>query len=193
MKKAGIVTASIVLCMIVGGAVYYVGNADSDHRPPPSMIGELAGVRLGMSPTDVTLTLGKPAASSKLASDGGGRAHLTYVYTKPHNEDYALNITFFGKDQTVAHAVVICEQGGFSSLLGFDKFSQEQDILRLLGTPSFSSVRGDGLEKAISYSAWNASFKIARGKVVALCIHQGNFIQYDQELPTVHPPEATAL
>jgi len=33
----------------------------------------------------------------------------------------------------------------------------------------------------ISYDAWNASFKITRGKVVGICIHQGKFIQYDKE------------
>ena len=192
MKHAKIAIALVVLCMIIGGAIYYVGHADADHRPASLTIGEMAGVRLGMSPTDVTLNLGKPSAASKLESDGSGRVHLTYVYTKPYSGDYALNITFFGRGGS-PHAVVICEQGGFSNLLGFDKFSREQDVLRLLGQPTYSSVRADGLEKAISYSAWNASFKIARGNIVALCIHQGHFIQYDQEVPAVHPPEATAL
>ena len=193
MKSAKIVIASVVLCMIIGGAIYYVGHADSDHRPASVTIGELDGVHLGTSPTDVTLSLGKPFASSKLESDGSGRAHLTYLYTKPHNEDYALNITFFGRGGSSPRAVVICEQGGFANLLGFDKFSREQDVLRLLGQPTYSSVRADGLEKAISYSAWNASFKIARGNVVALCIHQGHFIQYDQEVPAAHSPADTAL
>jgi len=193
MKHAKIAIASVVLCMIIGGAIYYVGHADADHRPASLTIGEMAGVRLGMSPTDVTLNLGKPSAASKLESDGSGRVHLTYVYTKPYSGDYALNITFFGRGGGSPRAVVICEQGGFSNLLGFDKFSREQDVLRLLGQPTYSSVRADGLEKAISYSAWNASFKIARGNIVALCIHQGHFIQYDQEVPAVHPPEATAL
>ena len=192
MKHAKIAIALVVLCMIIGGAIYYVGHADADHRPASLMIGEMAGVRLGMSPTDVTLNLGKPSAASKLESDDSGRVHLTYVYTKPYSGDYALNITFFGRGGS-PHAVVICEQGGFSNLLGFDKFSREQDVLRLLGQPTYSSVRADGLEKAISYSAWNASFKIARGNIVALCIHQGHFIQYDQEVPAAHPPEATAL
>ena len=192
MKHAKIAIALVVLCMIIGGAIYYVGHADADHRPASLTIGEMAGVRLGMSPTDVTLNLGKPSAASKLESDGSGRVHLTYVYTKPYSGDYALNITFFGRGGS-PHAVVICEQGGFSNLLGFDKFSREQDVLRLLGQPTYSSVRADGLEKAISYSAWNASFKIARGNIVALCIHQGHFIQYDQEVPAAHPPEATAL
>jgi hypothetical protein len=193
MKKTKIVIAAVVFCTIIGGATYYVGHADSDHRPGSITIGELDGVRLGMSPTDVTVSLGKPFASSKLESDGSGRAHLTYVYTKPRNEEYALNITFFGRGGSSPRAVVICEQGGFVNLLGFDKFSREQDVLRLLGQPSYSSVRADGLEKAISYSAWNASFKIARGNIVALCIHQGHFIQYDQEVPAAHPLEATAL
>jgi len=52
------------------------------------------------------------------------------------------------------------------ALFGFDKFSREEDISRVLGIPAHSSIRGDGLEKTISYSKWNASFKIALGKVV---------------------------
>lgn len=180
IKIAGCVA---MLCLL-GGAGLYVVTADRDRRPEPMRINELAGVRLGMSPTDVTVALGKPSAAAKLESDGGGRAHLTYVYTKEHNQDYALNITFHGADGFSLHAAVICEKGAFSDLLGIDKFSQEQDVLRLLGQPSHSSVRSDGLEKAISYDAWNASFKIARGHVVALCIHLGNFIAYDHEIPT---------
>jgi hypothetical protein len=137
-----------------------------------------------MSPTDVTLGLGKPSLSSKVESDGSGHAHLTYVYTKETNPDYALDITFFGAAASGVRAVVICEKGGFSNLLGFDKFSREQDVLRVLGAPSHASIRSDGLEKAISYSSWNASFKMAQGNVVAICIHQGKFIQYDKEAPT---------
>jgi hypothetical protein len=193
MRNAKIVVAVFAVCAIIGGAIYYVSNADNDHRPTAMVIGEMGGVRLGMSPTDVTLALGKPAASSKIENDTSGHTHLTYVYTKAHNEEYALNITFYGAAQGGMRAVVVCEQGGFSNLLGFDKFSREQDILRVLGAPNYSSVRGDGLEKAISYSAWNASFKIARGTVVALCIHQGQFIQYDQEVPAPHRPDATTL
>jgi hypothetical protein len=87
-------------------------------------------------------------------------------------------------------AVVICEKGGFTSLLGFDRYASEDAVLGHLGSPSYSSVRGDGLEKVISYSAWNASFKIARGKVSGICIHQGKFIQYDQEAPTARHAQA---
>jgi hypothetical protein len=68
-------------------------------------------------------------------------------------------------------------------LLGFDRFSREEDVMRGLGKPSYTSIRKDGLEKTVSFSAWNASFKIALNKVVGFCIHQGNFVQYDEEVP----------
>jgi len=73
------------------------------------------------------------------------------------------------------------------ALFGFDKFSREEDISRVLGIPTHSSIRSDRLEKAISYSKWNASFKIALGKVVGICIHRGDFIQYDKEAPAPTP------
>lgn len=183
-KTAKIAAALVCFFLLAGATLYYLGHADEDRRPPPQLIQELAGVRLGMSPTDVTLGLGKPSASSTTETDPGGGAHLTYAYTKPRNQDYALTITFHGPDSLSTRAVVICEKGGFSNLLGFDKFSREEDLLRVLGTPALSSIRSDGLEKAISYDAWNASFKIAQGEVVAICIHQGHFIQYDKEAPT---------
>ena len=176
-----------LLCLLAGAGVF-VATADKDTRPTPQIIGELGGVHLGMSPTDVTLALGKPFASSKVEADGAHHTHLIYVYSKGKNDDHSLDVTFHGTSASGMRAAVVCEQGGFSSLLGFDKFSREQDIIRMLGTPVFTSIRGDGLEKTISYSAWNASFKIALGKVVALCIHQGSFIQYDREVPAGAPP-----
>jgi hypothetical protein len=183
---------AIAAGLLCGGAAigFFVVTADRDSRPSPQTITEFAGVQLGMSPTDVTLALGKPFASSKVESDGDGQAHLIYVYSKGKNDDRTLDVTFHGNGASRMRAAVVCEQGGFSSLLGFDKFSREQDIVRVLGNPTFTSIRGDGLEKTISYSQWNASFKIALGKVMGLCIHQGNFIQYDKEVAAGAPTPA---
>jgi len=181
-----IAIAGGLLCLLAGAGVF-LAAADKDQRPEPQTIAELGGVRLGMSPTDVTLALGKPFASSKIETDGHGRAHLIYVYSKGKNDDHSLDITFHGAGPANMRVAVICEQGGFATLLGFDKFSREEDLSRVLGIPTRSSIRGDGLEKAISYSRWNASFKIALGKVVGICIHGGAFIQYDKEAPAGAP------
>ena len=188
LGTAGKIGIALGLLCLLAGAGFFVATADNDSRPAPQIIGELGGVRLGMSPTDVTLALGRPFASSKVEADGADRTHLIYVYSKSKNDDHSLDVTFHGSNPSNMRAAVVCEQGGFSSLLGFDKFSREQDIVRVLGTPTFTSIRGDGLEKAISYSAWNAAFKIALGKVVGFCIHQGSFIQYDKEVPPGVPP-----
>lgn len=181
-----IAIASGLLCVLAGAGVF-VAAADKDQRPEPQTITALGGVRLGMSPTDVTLALGKPFASSKVETDGNGRAHLVYVYSKGKNDDHSLDVTFHGAGPSAMHVAVICEQGGFATLLGFDKFSREEDVSRQLGNPTHSSIRSDGLEKAISYSRWNASFRIALGKVVGVCIHRGDFIQYDREAPAGAP------
>ena len=190
MGTVGKITIGAALFCGVAGVGIFVTTADRDSRPEPQTIAAFAGVQLGMSPTDVTLALGKPFASSKIETDGNGRAHLIYVYSKGKNDDHSLDVTFHGANPSSMRAAVVCEQGGFSSLLGFDKFSREQDIVRLLGHPTFTSIRGDGLEKTISCSQWNASFKIALGKVMGLCIHQGNFIQYDKEVPAGAPTPA---
>ncbi len=171
--------------LLVVAIAYYTKHADDDRQPAPRVITQLAGARLGMSPTDVTLMLGKPAIAGQTVVDANGDAHLIYVYTKDLNEDYALDITFHGTDRTNMQVAVICEKGGLSGILGFDRYSTELEVLRQLGPPTYTSVRSDGLEKAISYAAWNASFKIAQGKVVGICIHRGNFIQYDKEAPVM--------
>jgi hypothetical protein len=173
----------VVFCLILGAGIYYVSHADDDRRPDPILVTHLAGIGLGMSPTDITLTLGKPSLAAATEVDERGRAHLTYTYTKERNQDYSLDITFFGPDRLSMRAVVICERGGFSSLLGLDRYSSEEAVLGVLGPPSHSSIRNDGLEKVMSYNDWNASFKIARGKVAGLCIHQGKFIEYDKQAP----------
>jgi hypothetical protein len=190
LGKIGKVAIAAALFCGVAAVGAFVTKADRDPRPEAQTITEFGGVRLGMSPTDVTLALGRPFASSKIEIDGNGRAHLIYVYSKGKNDDHSLDITFHGANSSSIRAAVVCEHGGFSSLLGFDKFSREQDILRVLGNPTFTSIRGDGLEKTISYSQWNASFKIALGKVMGLCIHQGNFIQYDKEVSPGAPTPA---
>ena len=169
--------------VLIGTGVYLLNHADADRRPDSQSVQQLAGVRLGMSPTDVTLSLGKPGISGKIERDGSAGAHLTYVYLKNKDNDYSLNITFHGASPAGLRATVVCEKNGLSGLLGLDRYSREQDVLRLLGTPSHTSIRSDGLEKAISYNSWNVSFKIALGKVVEFCIHQGNFIEYDSEVP----------
>ncbi len=178
-----IIGGFVVLCLILGTGIYFVSHADDDRRPDPVLVTHLAGIGLGMSPTDITLTLGKPSLAAATEVDERGRAHLTYTYTKDRYQDYSLDITFFGPDRLSMQAVVICEKGGFSNLLGLDRYSSEEAILEELGPPSHSSVRDDGLEKVISYNAWNASFKIARGKVAGICIHQGKFIEYDKQAP----------
>jgi hypothetical protein len=178
-----IIGGLVLFCLILGTGIYYVSHADDDRRPDPVLVTHLAGIGLGMSPTDITLTLGKPSLAAATKVDEHGRAHSTYTYTKDLNQDYALDVTFFGPDRLSMRAVVICEKGGFSNLLGLDRDSSEEAVLRELGAPSHSSIRNDGLEKVISYDAWNASFKIARGKVAGICIHQGKFIEYDKQAP----------
>jgi len=176
-----IIGALVVLCLVLGAGIHYLKSDDGDRRPSPQRISQLSGIRLGMLPTDATLLLGRPSAGGNTEINESAQAHLTYIYKNDHNADYALNITFYGPSRLSMQAVVVCENGGLSSLLGLDRYSSEPAVLGALGTPSHSSIRSDGLEKVISYDAWNASFKITRGKVVGICIHQGKFIQYDKE------------
>ena len=179
--KSLIIGAVTGLILIMGMIVYYIRHADDDLAPEPQLIEQLARVRLGMSPTKVTKAVGKPSVAGKTEVDSSGHAHLTYVYTKNNNADYSLDITFHGANPASLGVAVICEKGGFLGLIGFDKNSTEKNILGELGTPSYTSIRRDELEKIISYAKWNASFQIAHGKVVGLCIHLGGFIQYDNE------------
>src|ERR1043166_7553419 len=95
------------LCLLAG-ASFFVATADKDSRPSPQTISELGGVRLGMSPTDVTLALGKPFVSSKVEADGASHTHLIYVYSKGKNDDHSLDVTFHGTNSSNMHAAVVC-------------------------------------------------------------------------------------
>ena len=76
---------------------------------------------------------------------------------------------------------IVCEQDGYSSLLGFSRFSNEADVIKKLGPPDHTSIRANGLEKMISYSKWKASYQIAKGAVTAVCMSSSGEVSFKDE------------
>jgi hypothetical protein len=178
-KLAGKIAAGFVaVCAAIGGG-YYGWNYVHNLPPPPEplhVVTELGGVKLGMSPTDVTLALGKPDTADEPTIDGA-KTRINYTYESPE-----LSIAFYGPNKYATKAAIICTAEPSVKLLGFDNFSNEKLILKRLGEPDFTSIDSDGLWKAISYAKWKTSFHLTKGFVAYKCILQSGFWAYKNEL-----------
>ena len=181
-KLAGKIAAGFVaVCAVVGGGLY-AWNYIANLPPAPSVVTELAGVKLGMSPTDVTLALGKPdTASDPSVKDGETRIEFKYSssdnYSSPN-----VSIIFYGRDKYTTKASIVCSADSSIKLLGFDNYSAEANILQSLGKPSSVSVASDALSKIISYSQWKVAFTISKGFVSEKCITQSGSVTFADEL-----------
>jgi len=172
-KLVGKIAGSIVaLCVVVAGGVY----AWLSYEPPLSVVTELAGVKLGMSPAAVTLAKGPPTSISEPSIDGS-QTKIDYGYSD-------VTISFYGPDKFATKAEIICEHDGYSRLLGFGRYSSEDEITDKLGNPDSTSISSSGLSKFISYSKWKATFEISKRAVSKLCIHTAAAISFSQELLT---------
>jgi hypothetical protein len=175
------VTGRILAGLALVGLLAYAWHFVSSLPPTPSITTSLGGAKLGMSPTEAKLTLGKPDAEGEPSMEGlTTRIDFTYSYP-------ALTITFYGKDKYSTRAGIICGQDSQTSLFGFSNSDQEEAVIKRLGPPDTTSISSDGLTKIISYSKWKASFDIAKGVVVGKCIHTFPTMSFTSELLT---PEA---
>jgi len=175
-KLAGKIAAGFVaLCAVIGGGLY-AWNYIANLPPAPSVVTELAGVKLGMSPTDVTLALGKPDTVSD-PSVKKGKTRIDYVYSSPN-----VKIIFYGQDKYTTMAAIVCSAESFIELLGFNNYSAEASILQRLGKPSSISVARDALSKIISFSQWKVAFVISKGFVSEKCLTQSGVVTFADEL-----------
>lgn len=177
-KLVGKVAGLIVAAFLVIGLGYYLWNYVENLPPAPSVMTELVGVKLGMSPTDVTLVLGKPDTTTE-PSFQAGETRFDYSYP-----DQNLSITFYGADKYHAKANIICTSQPFAKVLGFDNLSSEQFVLQRLGKPSSTSVSRDGLSKIDSYAQWKVSFFISKGMISEKCLTSSGGMSFSEELLT---------
>jgi hypothetical protein len=174
-KLAGnIVAGFVALCAVIGGGLY-AWSYVSDLPLAPTVVTELAGVKLGMSPTDVTLALGKPdvAGEPKIKNK---ETRIDYFYSDPQ-----VDINFYGPDKYTTKVGSICTNVVYTTLLGFDNYSSEVSVIDRLGKPDQTSIAKGGLSKIISYPKWNVAFTISKGTVSEKCISLSG-LEFNDEL-----------
>jgi len=174
-RLIGKIAAVVVIVCVAIGALAYAWVSISNLPPGPSRVTELAGVKLGMKPADVTLALGKPDASEDPMSEGK-EITTGYIYNSPSR-----TIVFFGPDKYHLTANIICTGDYGAKLLGFDIGSKKADIIKRLGEPDEISVSRDGLSEYISYFKWNAAFQLAQGMLTQDCVSTRG-VRFGEEL-----------
>ena len=184
-KLTGKIAAGFVAVCAVIGVGLYAWNYVANLPPAPSVVTELAGVKLGMSPTDVTLALGKPDTAGELENDKKGKTDFYYSYVLDN-----LIIKFSGPDKYRTKVETVCTGEGYTELLGFSYYASEEDIVQRLGKPDFTSISKDGLTKAISYTKWKAVFQISKGHVDQKCIIQSGPFIFRKKLLSPEDQEA---
>ena len=186
-KPVGKISAgAVVICAGITGCVY-AWNYIKSLPPAPSEVTELANVKLGMSPSDVTLNLGQPDGKTEPTVQGG-ETTFQYSYT-----DTGVHITFYGIDKYHAKVTIICTSDASTKLLGFDNFSTEDLIVGRLGKPSTVSVARDGLSKIDSYRKWKAAFVLSKNTVSAKCVTSSGTVAFTEELLSPEAQKVTDL
>jgi len=171
-----------VLAVIIGLGVL-IGTAWwgwEEYQNRPQVVESLGGVSVGMTDVEVTLALGKPGEDSGPRTSEKVGQWKVFVYTKEHDDDYYLLVRFDGVNG-VFTVDMICEEKGYSSLLGFSRYSSEQALVDKLGQPEKVSITASGLEKMISYPKWKAVFRIEKGEVTGVCTSKDGTVEFAEE------------
>lgn len=178
-KKWRIVGKVSAICLAIAAGIascvfgwVYVSNLP----PSPSRVSELSGAKLGMSPTDVSLALGRPDVFSGPYVEED-RTRIDSIYS-----DKRLSISFYGKDKYSAKAESICVWDSYASLMGLMIGNSRESVIKRLGKPDSTSIDSDGLSEIVSYQKWGASFYISKGSVTMECIHSFPLMRFTKEI-----------
>jgi hypothetical protein len=175
-------SAKVLLPVLVFAVVVLAGiglllwNAPPMIPPSLAAVTEFAGIKLGASPSEVTLALGRPDAMTE-PSVQHGLTRFDYVYSA-----LDLELVFYGQDRDRARVEFICTKNPSIKLLDIDSYSREEEILQKLGSPDSVSVARDGLSKLVSFKKWRAAFVIEKGSVIQKCATASGSMKFNEEL-----------
>jgi hypothetical protein len=145
----------------------------------------LGGIRLGMSPLEVKLAKGNPTREdTNVGKDKEPR--LGWLFGSDSGGDQIV-VIFSGASPDTQRVDIVCQRGGYESLLGLGRFNSEQDVVSRLGAPTATSVNSEGLAKLISFKAYNVAFEITRGQVSELCVTASGHVSYIDEHASTPP------
>lgn len=167
------VAGAVFLCVLAAVGLW----GWNEYQGRPQAVDSLDGVRLGMSQLDLKLAKGK---AEELLDDHGKPANM-WLYKPSQNSSTALTVHFTGDNPEDLRVAIVCEEGGYSKLLGLGRFNSEADVVGKLGTPSSSSIHAGGLNKMISYSAYKVAYHIEKGAVKEVCITSTGKLAFTEE------------
>jgi hypothetical protein len=171
-KVAGVLVLTITA---IAGSVW----GWSRYQNRPYTVETFAGVRLGMRPLEVKLTKGAPTDEGTLEKDDDGKFRMEWVFGDSTNEQLA--VLFYGSDEADLKVSVVCESGGYDTLLGIGRFHKEEDVRQKLGAPTSESIAADGLAKLMSFKKWKVAFEVSKGSVADRCITESGGVSYIDE------------
>jgi len=181
MRKKWKLVAKISTAIILGGVVigtcFWLWNL-YESRPRPMY--ELGLLRLGMTPVEVTLAVGKPGVE---ISPSDKESVRKYVYKSSYGSgEYEYYVKFSNSSNGLGeYVVMICTESYLHKALGIGVYSTEKDIKNILGEPSHISIRKDGLAKIISYKEWNVAYTIEKSNVESTCVSGEGKVEYVDE------------
>ena len=133
------------------------------YQERPQVLTTLNGFELGMTPLEAQLAFGKPDIDIT-------EPNRLFVYNKyEYSDEFGQYIRFTELEDGKHVAAVICDFT-YTPVFGLSIYSTEKDVIAKLGEPTYTSVRENGLAKAISYEMWNVGFTIVKGDVSNVCI-----------------------
>lgn len=144
------------------------------YRERPRPMNELGELSLGMSPLDVSLTLGKPSREVPPGETDGSRR---LFYEGLGGVDYFVKFSDVDNG-SIEQVEIICTNNYLFEIFGLGKYDSEKDVIKKIGPPTTQSIRIDGLAKIISYKEWNVAFEIQKGDIMGVCVTSNGEVSY---------------
>ena len=171
-----IVGVLVLIGVVVGGGVWgWIVYSRPSYTP--YVVDELANVRLGMPPVEVSLARGEPQSKDEPTLGKNDKWKALWRYQE--GEGW-LVVQFSGSTADELTVFAIVKHGGRGRLLTLDRGDSEQDVIKKLGEPTSESIRADGLSKIIFYEQWSAVYEITQGKISALGVSKSKLSYHNE-------------
>lgn len=180
-KKWKVVGKTIGVFFVIGamGTAAIWGYFTYKNRPTPAT--ELNGVRLGMSPLEVKLAKGAPTTEQNAKDEKQDEKFTLSWQFRSDLGDESTVVIFYGVTADTMKVSIVCARGGYSTLLGLGRYSNEKDVIKKLGQPSAESISKDGLSKIISFKSFKVAYELTKGQITELCVTESGGVNYVEE------------
>jgi hypothetical protein len=180
-NKWKVVGKTIGVFLVIGamgtGAIW--GYFSYKNRPTPTT--ELNGVRLGMTPLEVRLAKGAPTTEEEAKGEKEDEKVKLGWQFRGELGDESTVVIFYGSTTDTMKVAIVCARGGYSTLLGLGRHSNEKDVIKKLGQPSTVSISKDGLSKIMSFESFKVAYELTKGQVTELCVTESGGVNYVEQ------------